>query len=62
MKTVEISYNPYKMTTEMTIDNVDVCRENCASYNKIKEFIEQKILLQTWIEPVPSRGWSGIVN
>ncbi len=62
MKTVEISYNPYKMTTEMTIDNVDVCRENCASYNKIKEFIEQKIPLQTWIEPVPSRGWSGIVN
>ena len=50
MKTLEISYNPYKMTTTMLIDGVDVCKDS--HYDKFKEFIENKIPLQTWIEPI----------
>jgi GTPase SAR1 family protein len=60
MKTVKISYNPYKMKTEMIIDDIDVCQND--SYSKFKEFIENKIPLQTWIEPIPYKDWQGFVN
>lgn len=60
MKTIEISYNPYKMITHIFIDRVDVCKND--SYNKFKEFIQNKIPLQTWIEPIPYLDWEGLVN
>ena len=60
MKTLEISYNPYKMTTTMLIDGVDVCKDS--HYDKFKEFIENKIPLQTWIEPILYLDWNGLVN
>ena len=60
MKTIEISYNPYKMATKMLIDGIDVCENG--SYNKFKEFIDNSIPLQTWIEPISYLGWQGFVN
>ena len=60
MKTIEISYNPYKMITRILIDKVDVCKND--SYDKFKEFIQNKIPLQTWIEPIPYLDWQGFVN
>ena len=60
MKTIEISYNPYKMVTKMLINQVDVCRNQ--SYEKFKDFIENEIPLQTWIEPIEYRDWAGFVN
>lgn len=60
MKTIEISYNPYKMITKMLINQVDVCRNQ--SYEKFKDFIENEIPLQTWIEPIEYRDWAGFVN
>lgn len=60
MKTIEISYNPYKMITKMLIDGIDVCQKD--SYDKFKEFIENKIPLQTWIEPIQYLDWRGLVN
>ena len=60
MKTLEISYNPYKMITTMLIDGVDVCKDN--HYDKFKEFIENEIPLQTWIEPILYLDWNGLVN
>lgn len=60
MKTIEISYNPYKMITEMFINQVDVCQNQ--SYEKFKDFIENEIPLQTWIEPIEYRDWAGFVN
>ena len=60
MKTVEISYNPYKMETHMFIDNIDVCRNDI--YEKFKEFIQNKIPLQTWIEPIHYLDWAGLAN
>lgn len=60
MKTIEISYNPYKMITRMFVDEVDVCQDD--SYEKFREFIENKIPLQTWIEPIPYLDWAGFVN
>lgn len=60
MKTIEISYNPYKMITKMLIDGIDVCQND--TYNKFKEFIENKIPLQTWIEPIHYLDWQGLVN
>lgn len=59
MKTVEIIYNPYKMTTKMLIDGIDVCRDNNYEF---KEFIDNKIPLQTWIEPIKYLDWKGFVN
>lgn len=60
MKNVEISYNPYKMITTMSIDGVDVCKDR--NYDKFREFIDNKIPLQTWIEPIPYKDWAGFVN
>lgn len=60
MKTIEISYNPYKMTTKMLVNKVDVCEQS--SYEKFKDFIKNKIPLQTWIEPIRYLGWDGFVN
>lgn len=60
MKTLEISYNPYKMITTMLIDGVDVCKDN--HYDKFKEFIKNEIPLQTWIEPILYLDWNGLVN
>lgn len=60
MKKVEISYNPYKMTTIVMIDGVDVCKDG--HYDKFREFIKNKIPLQTWIEPIPYMDWAGFVN
>lgn len=60
MKTLEISYNPYKMTTTMLIDGVDVC--NDGHYEKISTFLKDKTPLQTWIEPISYRDWGGLVN
>ncbi len=60
MKTLEISYNPYKMITTMLIDGVDVC--NDGYYEKISTFLKDKTPLQTWIEPISYRDWGGLVN
>ena len=60
MKTIEISYDPYKMDTRMLIDGVDVCKTD--SNAKLKEFIENKTPLQTWVEPIPYLDWQGFVN
>ena len=60
MKTIEISYNPYKMKTKMYIDKIDVCKNR--SYEKFKGFIEDKSPLQTWIEPIKYLDWAGFVN
>lgn len=60
MKTIEISYNPYKMVTKMLINKIDVCQNR--SYEKFKEFIENEIPLQTWIEPIKYLDWEGFVN
>jgi len=60
MKTVEISYNPYKMKTKMYIDGKDVCTNR--NYEKIKDFIVNEIPLQTWIEPIEYLDWDGFVN
>ena len=60
MKIVEISYNPYKMTTKLFIDEIDVCKDS--RYSKFKEFIEQGTPLQTWLEPIEHLNWKGFVN
>ena len=60
MKTLEISYNPYKMITTMLIDGIDVCKDS--HYDKFKEFIKNGIPLQTWIEPILYLDWNGLVN
>lgn len=60
MKTLEISYNPYKMITTMLIDGIDVCKDN--HYDKFREFIKNEIPLQTWIEPILYLDWDGLVN
>lgn len=60
MKKVEINYNPYKMSTKMLIDGIDVCQND--TYENFKEFIDNKIPLQTWIEPIGYLDWPGFVN
>lgn len=60
---VEISYNPYKMKTSMTIDGIDVLDEKKGDdYKKFRQLIERNTPLQTWIEPIAYLDWKGIVN
>ena len=60
---VEISYNPYKMKTSMTIDGIDVLDEKKGDdYKKFRQMIERNTPLQTWIEPIAYLDWKGIVN
>lgn len=60
MKRVEISYNPYKMITTVLINGADVCK--IGHFDKFREFIKNRIPLQTWIEPIPYMNWAGFVN
>lgn len=60
MKDIEIHYNPYKMKTTMYIEGIDVCQSS--DYSSIREFIENSIPLQTWIEPIPYLNWNGFVD
>ena len=61
MKTVKISYNPYKMKTIMHINSEDVCSKD-SGYDKFQKFIANGIPLQTWIEPIEYEDWKGFVN
>lgn len=62
VKKLEIRYNPYKMQTYVILDGIDLCSEKSHSSQILKEFIESKTPLQTWIEPVSYRHWPGIVD
>lgn len=62
VKKLEIRYNPYKMQTFVFLDGIDLCSEKSHSSQILKEFIESKTPLQTWIEPVPYRHWPGIID
>lgn len=60
MKDIEMTYSPYKMETTLFIDGINVCEDH--NYNKFKEFIDDKIPMQTWIEPIKYKDWNGFVN
>lgn len=59
MPILDIAYNPYKRKTTVLIDNVDVQKND--EHLIIQEFIENRLPLQTWIEPIKQREWDGIV-
>lgn len=60
MPILDITYNPYKRKTQVLIDNVDVQTND--EHLTIKEFINNRVPLQTWIESIKSKGWDGIVS
>ena len=59
MQQVIIKYNPYKMETEITIDGINVLGN--PDYSDISYFVENKLPLQTWIEPISYKQWGGIL-
>lgn len=59
MPILDIAYNPYKRKTTVLIDNVDVQKND--EHLIIQEFIENRLPLQTWVEPIKQREWDGIV-
>lgn len=60
MPILDITYNPYKRKTRVLIDNVDVQTND--EHLTIKEFINNRVPLQTWIESIKPKGWDGIVS
>ena len=60
MQKIKIKYNPYKMETILQVDRVNVC--DVDDYIAIKEFIETKTPLQTWLEPIEYKDWKGLLN
>ncbi len=61
MQKIDITYNPYKMDTQLLVDDINVC-DSVEEYGQFKEFIETHTPLQTWIEPIPYKSWKGIIN
>ena len=59
MQQVIVKYNPYKMETEIIIDGINVIGN--PDYSDFSYFIENKMPLQTWIEPISYRQWDGIL-
>ena len=55
MQKIIIKYNPYKMETFLQVEGVNVC--DVDDYLAIKEFIETKTPLQTWLEPIEYKDW-----
>lgn len=60
MRQIKISYNPYCMKTEVSIDGDDVRHSN--RYPKLQTLIEEETPLQVWINPIPYRNWRGFVE
>lgn len=60
MQKIEIHYNPYKMETVMKVNGTNVC--DSKEYSQFQEFIELDTPLQTWAEPIPYKGWKGVLN
>ncbi len=59
MPILDIAYNPYKRKTKVLIDNVDVKTND--EHLIIQEFLDNRLPLQTWIEPIKHREWDGII-
>lgn len=62
MTSIDISYNPYRLVTKLSIDGMDIFGMGEESYPDIRQFITQKIPLQTWIDPIPYQNWGGLLN
>lgn len=60
MQKIDISYNPYKMETILSVNGTNVCDSD--DYTQFKEFIETDTPLQTWAEPIPYKNWQGVIN
>lgn len=60
MQKIVLSYDPYRMKTQMSINGIDVCQNE--NYTQFKEFIENGTPMQTWIESIPYLDWKGFVN
>ncbi len=60
MQKIRIAYNPYKMKTIVLVNGINVCDTD--DYLQFREFIESDTPLQTWAEPIPYKGWKGIIN
>lgn len=60
MQNIVLSYDPYRMKTQMSVNGIDVCKNE--NYSRFKEFIENGTPMQTWIEPIPYLDWEGFVN
>lgn len=60
MINVSLSYNPYEMKTQMSVDSQDICSIN--EYSKFRQFIESGTPIQTWMDPIDYKEWKGILN
>lgn len=57
---LEITYDPYRMSTKMIVDGRDIATS--ISYEKFKKFIDQGLPLQSWIDPIAYNNWHGFVS
>ena len=60
MKRFEIFYNPYEQETRILVDNHDIKEES--AYSRLRKIVEKGTPLQSWIDPIPHKGWEGFIN
>lgn len=62
MRTIDITYDPYRLRTKLSIDGMDISDMGEENYTDIRQFVAKKIPLQTWIDPIPYQDWGGLLN
>lgn len=60
MITIKITFDPYHMNTALNIDGQNV-KKVARGFERIHGFVEEKIPLQSWIDPIPFQGWNGLL-
>lgn len=63
MKNIYIKYDPYEMITEFIVDNIPVMKMDYRHPWLDKVLREKSLIpLQSWIDPVPSEKWDGLLS
>ena len=63
MRNICIKYNPYEMITEFRVNNIPVMEMDYRHPWLDKVLREKSLIpLQSWIAPVPSEKWDGLLS
>lgn len=58
MMKLRIKYDPYHMKTSISINERDVMN---SEYDKIRNFVQMDIPLQSWLDPIGYKNWRGLL-
>lgn len=57
---VKITYDPYRMKTQMFVDGNNILKDE--NYSRFKEYVSGDLPLQSWIDPIEHNNWKGFLS